>query len=103
MLTSFSGATCPISRGCSAPVVDLPPVVAHLVEMLALGGMSLLGLGAGLRVLGLLGVAGLLSAGERLLFGLALGYGVLAFLMLAVGLLGILYLPVGLVLLAGLG
>jgi hypothetical protein len=50
-------------------------------------------------LLRLLGVARLLSIGERLVFGMALGYGVLGFAMLGMGLLGLVYLPVALVVL----
>ncbi|HYO50725.1 MAG TPA: hypothetical protein VEW94_12815 [Chloroflexia bacterium] len=81
---------------------NLPPVVAHLVELGALSGVSAIACGVGLMMLRLLGVAGLLSIGERLVFGMALGYGVLGFAMLGMGVLGLVYLPVALAVLAAL-
>lgn len=69
-------------------------------------GLTGVATGAGLVVLRLLRVEHLLSVGERLLFGLLLGYGVIALLVLAIGLVGLLYLPVALamlLLLAALG
>ncbi|HYP38883.1 MAG TPA: hypothetical protein VEX13_00850 [Chloroflexia bacterium] len=81
---------------------NLPPVVAHLVELVALLGVSAIACGVGLMLLRLLGVVGLLSIGEQLVFGMALGYGALGFAMLGMGLLGLVYLPVALVVLAAL-
>ncbi len=75
---------------------NLPPLLAHAVELLAIIILSGVAAGLGLLVLRLLRVGSGLSLGERLLFGLALGYGVMAFAMLALGLLGLIYLPVGL-------
>lgn len=59
--------------------------------------------GAGLRLLRLLKLEPLLSVGERLVFGMLLGYGLLALLVLAVGLAGLLYLPAALIALHALG
>jgi hypothetical protein len=79
---------------------NLPPVAAHIVELLLLLAFSSLALGVGLRLLHLLALSPILSLGERLVFGLAIGYGALGVAMLGLGLLGVLYLPVGLVVLA---
>jgi hypothetical protein len=81
---------------------NLPPNVAHFVELIALLGVSAIACGVGLMLLRLLGAAGLLSIGERLVFGMALGYGALGFAMLGMGLLGLIYLPVALMVLAAL-
>lgn len=79
---------------------NLPPIVAHIVELVLLIAFSGIALGAGLRLLNILALSPLLSLGERLVFGLALGYGTLSFSMLGLGLLGLLYLPAGLIVLA---
>jgi hypothetical protein len=78
----------------------LPPMLAHLVELAVLLLLTLVALGVGARLLDLLRIAKHVSAGERALFGTALGYGVFGFSMLALGLVGLISLPSGLVLLA---
>ncbi len=77
----------------------LPPILAHLVELITVVLISGIGLGLGLRLLALLRVSSLLSIGERLVFGLALGYAMLAYALLTLGLLGLIYLPIALILL----
>ncbi len=79
---------------------DLPPLFAHAIEIVMLTGLSAIALGTGLHALNRARIAPMLSVGERLVFGLGLGYGVLAFCMLGMGLLGLIYLPVGLIVLA---
>jgi hypothetical protein len=79
---------------------NLPPIAAHLIELLLLLALSSVALGVGLRLLYILALRPILSLGERLLFGIALGYGALGFAMLGLGLAGLLYLPAGLVVLA---
>ncbi|HKP53728.1 MAG TPA: hypothetical protein VJ183_13885 [Chloroflexia bacterium] len=79
---------------------NLPPVAAHIAELLFLLAFSSVALGVGLRLLHLLALSPILSLGERLVFGFAIGYGALGFAMLGMGLLGVLYLPIGLVVLA---
>src|SRR6266566_4653325 len=79
---------------------DLPPLAAHLLESGVLALVSCIAVGVGQVLLRLLGVEQLLSVGERLIFGLALGYGVLSFLMFGTGLLGVLYTPLALLMLA---
>ena len=66
---------------------NLPPIVAHIVELLLLIALSGIALGVGLRLLYILALSPMLSLGERLVFGIALGYGALGFSMLAIGLL----------------
>lgn len=78
---------------------DLPPLFAHIAELVTLVLISGIAAGVGLRMLRLLRLDAALGLGERLVFSLALGYGALGLLMLAMGLLGIIYLPVGLALL----
>ena len=82
------------------PMFNLPPVLAHVVELVLFCGLTATATGTGLRILRALRVAEALSAGERLVFGMGLGYGVLALLMLGMGLVGLIYLPVGLGVLA---
>jgi hypothetical protein len=82
---------------------NLPPLFAHIVEIVTLVLLTALSTGCGLGVLRLLRVAVYLSLGERLIFGLALGYGLLGFLMLGMGVLGIILVPVGLMLLFIIG
>src|SRR5687767_3067463 len=81
----------------------LPPLLAHIVEIVVFALVSLIGLGVGLRLLRVLRVDGLLGFGERVVFGLGLGYGALGFVMLGMGLMGVIYAPVGIVALLGLG
>ncbi len=89
---------------------SLPPILAHIAELVSLLLISGVAVGVGLRLLTLLrfnlhspyrrgvGVGGL-SVGERLIFAFALGYGGLAYATFALGLLGLLYAPIFLALL----
>ncbi len=85
----------------------LPPLLAHLLELLSLLLISGVVIGVGLRLLALLtptpsrreGSTFTLSVGERLLFAFALGYGLLAYSVFALGLLGLLFAPLVLALL----
>src|SRR5947208_955615 len=79
---------------------SLPPLLSHPIVAGLLAFVSAIALGAGLRLLRMLKVAPLLSLGERLIFGMALGYGLLGFIMLAMGLLGVIYRPLSFGLLA---
>ncbi|HEX8229255.1 MAG TPA: glycosyltransferase family 39 protein, partial [Chloroflexia bacterium] len=72
----------------------LPPLLAHIAELLTIILLVGIAAGAGLVVLRLLRVAPLLSTGERLLFGTLLGYSTMSMLVLAAGLLRLLYTPV---------
>ena len=81
----------------------LPPLLAHIVEIVVFALVSLIGLGVGLRLLRVMRVDGLLGFGERVVFGLGVGYGALGFVMLGMGLVGVIYAPVGIVALLGLG
>ena len=80
----------------------LPPLLAHLLELLVLALLLLVATGTGLRLLRLLRVYQMLSLGERLLFSLALGLGALSLLMFAMGLMGVIDLPAGLLVLSAL-
>ncbi|HYP19537.1 MAG TPA: hypothetical protein VEY08_05630, partial [Chloroflexia bacterium] len=80
----------------------LPPLLAHIAEVLAITLIVSIAAGTGLALLRLLRVAPLLTVGERLLFGTLLGYGTISLLVLGVGLLGLLYTPVVLIILAAL-
>lgn len=77
---------------------NLPPLLAHIAEIITLLLITFAVTGAGLRILALTlpppfrGRAGeRVSIGERLIFAVALGYGLLAYLTFALGLLGLLY------------
>jgi hypothetical protein len=74
----------------------LPPILAHIGELAIVLLLTAVAAGVGLRVLGWLRASPGLSTGERVIFGVALGYGALGFSMLGMGLLGALSLPVGL-------
>ncbi|MDQ5825873.1 MAG: hypothetical protein M3441_16895 [Chloroflexota bacterium] len=78
----------------------LPPLLAHIAELVTITLLVGIATGAGLVLLRLLRVAPLLSVGERLLFGVMLGYGIISLLVLGVGLVGLLYAPVVLCILA---
>ncbi|MEA2574913.1 MAG: hypothetical protein QOH93_2211 [Chloroflexia bacterium] len=80
----------------------LPPLLAHIAELLTITLLVGIATGVGLVMLRLLRVTPVLSLGERLLFGTMLGYGTMSLLVLAVGLLGLLYTPVVLVILVAL-
>jgi hypothetical protein len=80
----------------------LPPLLAHITELVTITLLVGIATGVGLVVLRLLRVAFLLSLGERLLFGTLLGYGTISLLVLGVGLMGLLYTPVVLVILVAL-
>lgn len=53
----------------------LPPLLAHIAELLTITLLVGIATGAGLVLLRILRVTSLLSVGERLLFGTLLGYG----------------------------
>ncbi|HEX8219833.1 MAG TPA: DUF1420 family protein [Chloroflexia bacterium] len=80
----------------------LPPLLAHIAELLAITLLVSIAAGTGLSLLRLLRAAPLLTVGERLLFGTLLGYGTISLLVLGVGLLGLLYTPVVLAILTAL-
>ncbi|MDQ3927900.1 MAG: DUF1420 family protein, partial [Chloroflexota bacterium] len=80
----------------------LPPLLAHIAEMVTITLLMGIATGMGLVLLRLLRVEPLLSVGERLLFGVMLGYGTLSLLVLGVGLVGLLYTPTVLLLLTAL-
>lgn len=81
---------------------SLPPIVAHVLEMLIVALLLLIATGVGLRLLKLQRIYAWLSVGERLLFGVTIGLGALSLLMFVIGLLDVLYLPVGVILLVAL-
>jgi hypothetical protein len=74
-------------------VPDLP-LLAHVLDVGMLLLLAFGALGFGVRLLRRLGVAESLSAGERAIFGLALGYGALALALFALGCAGLFYTPV---------
>lgn len=80
----------------------LPPLLAHIAELVTITLLVGIAAGAGLFILRLSRVSPLLSVGERLLFGTLLGYGTISMMVLAAGLLGLLYAPVVLGVLAAL-
>lgn len=80
----------------------LPPLPAHILELLTITLLVGIAAGVGILLLRLLRVAASLTVGERLVFGVVLGYGAISLPVLALGLVGLLYTPSVLLLLVAL-